>query len=220
MLTLSDLTQPAAVLAALDEFALKGQERFLADHGYGVASGYLVRHPRTGEWADSKAIAGVALGYQFPGSGGLRSIDFSGGQATVVRKLRQLGFEVQAIGQIAGEPWRVEEVALIVTDYLSMLTAELNGQAYNKSARRRALLARLPGRSDGSIEFKHCNISAVMLELGYPYVRGYKPRSNFQRQVLTDEVLAQVASFKQLDDVVLAAVQRPASAADLPDFAE
>lgn len=44
---------------------------------------------------DSKAIVGVARRYQFPSLGPLRSGDFSGGLATVKRKLDQLGFEVR-----------------------------------------------------------------------------------------------------------------------------
>lgn len=46
---------------------------------------------------------------------------------------------------------------------------------------RRRLRAILTGRSDGAIERKHQNISAVSIELGFPYVRGYKPLSNYQR---------------------------------------
>lgn len=58
---LSDLTSVAAVQAALDEFSASGQASFLERHGFGQASGYLVRNPHDGSWADSKAIAGVAL---------------------------------------------------------------------------------------------------------------------------------------------------------------
>ena len=35
-------------------------------------------------------------------------------------------------------------------------------------------------RSDGSIEFKHQNISAVLTQLGLPRINGYKPAWNFQ----------------------------------------
>jgi hypothetical protein len=38
----------------------------------------------------------------------------------------------------------------------------------------------LEGRSKGSVEFKHANISAVLTLHGYPYIGGYKPRFNFQ----------------------------------------
>lgn len=185
---LADLTDPAAVQAALDEFLRLGQQAFLQRHGFGRASGYVVRDPRSGQWADSKAIAGVAVGYQFPGDGGLQAAQFSGGTSTVVRRLQTLGFEVKQLVAIAGDDWRQSEVELVVSDYLAMLMLELAGQPFNKTAHRRQLQQRLPGRSSGSIEFKHANISAVMLELGYPYIRGYQPRSNFQRSVLVDAV--------------------------------
>ncbi len=91
-----------------------------------------------------------------------------------------------------------------------MLTMELTGQAYNKSEHRRALHQLLPGRSEGAIEFKHGNISAVMIELGYPYIRGYQPRKNFQRQALFDEVTRQIAARPQLEDAAVKAVELPA----------
>lgn len=136
----------------------------------------------------------------------------------MVRRLSALGFEVRPLKALAGEDWQPEEVAIIVADYLSMLMQELAGQPYNKTAHRRQLLQRLPGRSDGSVEFKHANISAVMLELGYPYIRGYQPRSNFQRSVLIDEVQRQVWGLRALDALTLSAVERPAVPADHVDF--
>jgi hypothetical protein len=57
-----------------------------------------------------------------------------------------------------------------------------------------------------------------MLELGYPYLRGYKPRANFQRSVLVDEVAMQVSRAALLDDVALSAAQRPATTAEVRDF--
>ena len=77
--------------------------------------------------------------------------------------------------------WSTEEVELVVADYLAMLENELKGRPYDKSERRRRLLPLLNGRSEGSVEFKHQNISAVLIALGFPYISGYKPRSNFQR---------------------------------------
>lgn len=218
--SLADLSDPAAVQAALDEYLSVGQEVFLDRHGFGRASGYVVRDPRSSQWADSKAIAGVALGYQFPAEGGLRASQFSGGNATVVRKLASLGFDVGPLDAKAGLDWQRDEVTLIVSDYLAMLMLELAGQPYNKTAHRRQLQQRLPARNESSIEFKHANISAVMLELGYPYIRGYQPRSNFQRSLLVDEVQRQVTHHRSLDDLTLSAVERPAVVADHTDFAK
>lgn len=218
--TLADLSDPGAVQAALDEYLRLGQEGFLRKYGFGRASGYLVRDPLSRQWADSKAIAGVAVGCQFPAEGPLRSEQFSGGIQTVVRRLKALGFEVRALDTKTGDDWSHEEVEMIVADYLSMLLQELAGQSYNKSTHRRLLQQRLPARSEGSIEFKHANISAVMLELGYPYIRGYLPRSNFQRDVLVDIVRRQVGEHHQLDDLTLSAVERPAVTAEVADFSK
>jgi hypothetical protein len=58
--------------------------------------------------------------------------------------------------------WSDIEVELIVVDYLSMLQMELAGQPFSKTEHRRKLHPLLNNRSDGSIEFKHQNISAVL----------------------------------------------------------
>jgi len=217
--TLADLTDPAAVQAALDEFLRLGQTAFLERHGFRRASAYVVRDPLSGQWADSKAIAGVAVGKQFPNDGVLGAAQFSGGISTVVRRLETLGFEVRPLDERTGEDWSRHEVELIVSDYLGMLMSELAGQPYNKAAHRRQLQTQLPGRSEGSIEFKHANISAVMLELGYPYIRGYQPRMNFQRDRLFDVVLSLVGQRRELEDVTQSAVERPAVPSDRADFA-
>lgn len=54
------------------------------------------------------------------------------------------------------------------------------GQKYNKSAHRKALLKQLNGRSDGAVELKHQNISAVLRDLDCFWIPGYKPRGNYQ----------------------------------------
>lgn len=113
--------------------------------------------------------------------------------------------------------WSREEVEAIVADYLQMLTMELAGQAYNKAQHRRQLGAKLNNRSDGSIEFKHCNISAVMIELGFPYVRGYQPRGNYQN-LLIEVTSQQVSLYPLLDQTALAAVQQPAASPQHIDF--
>jgi hypothetical protein len=113
--------------------------------------------------------------------------------------------------------WSREEVEAIVADYLQMLTLELTGQTYNKSEHRRRLQTVLNGRSDAAIEFKHCNISAAMLDLGFPYIAGYKSRVNYQAllAVVAEE---QVRGKKALDQAALAAVQQPAIVPPLMDF--
>lgn len=104
--------------------------------------------------------------------------------------------------------WSREEVEATVADYLAMLTSDLAGVAYNKAAHRRALVVRLEGRSEQSIEFKHANISQVLIELGLPYIPGYKPRSNYQ-QLLYEIVADRVASNTELAAVAAASADAP-----------
>lgn len=86
------------------------------------------------------------------------------------------------------DSWSKIEVALIVADYFNMLIKELNRIPYKKAAHRRQILPLLNNRSEGSIEFKHQNISAILINLGRPYITGYLPRYNYQN-LLEDEVI-------------------------------
>lgn len=80
--------------------------------------------------------------------------------------------------------WSWFECEALVADYFQMLTAELIGDSYSKTKYRDALLVLLPDRSKGSVEFKHQNVSAVLVDLGLPYIKGYKPRFNYQDQLV------------------------------------
>lgn len=91
---LAQLTSRDAVLAAIRQFDNLGREQFLELYGFGPARTYLLRHD--GRNYDSKAIVGVAFGYQFPERGPLKSDEFSGGEASVRRALERLEFDVVA----------------------------------------------------------------------------------------------------------------------------
>ena len=91
-----------------------------------------------------------------------------------------------------GNAWDWLECEAVVTDYFAMMELELKGKSYNKTHFRKTLLPKLSNRSDGAIEFKHQNISAVLIELGYPYISGYKPAFNYQHQ-LKEVVLMRLA---------------------------
>lgn len=114
--------------------------------------------------------------------------------------------------------WSREEVEAIVADHLQMLALQLAGQTVNKSEHRRRLQAKLNGRTEGSIEFKHCNITAVLLDLGFPTLIGYQPRSNYQG-LLGTIVAEQVRALPLLDQAAQAAVEQPAIAPIGLDFA-
>src|ERR1700738_4743910 len=82
-----------------------------------------------------------------------------------------------------GIPWQDDELDAIVADFFAMLAADLAGQQYVKSSHSQALMAQI-GRTHRSVEFKHQNISAVLDELGMPWIRGYIPKRNYQGAIL------------------------------------
>ncbi|MCP3685562.1 MAG: DUF3883 domain-containing protein [bacterium] len=84
--------------------------------------------------------------------------------------------------------WTDSEVEAIVKDYFDMFICELQGKPYNKSKHRQKLSEQLNNRSHGSIERKHQNISAVLIEQRLPYISGYKPLRNYQRTLLPEAI--------------------------------
>ena len=112
----------------------------------------------------------------------------------------------------AGSVWSAAEIDLIVAEYFWMLEAELEGRGFNKRERNRGL-RELIQRSHASIEFKHRNISAVLAELGRPWIAGYKPGANYQR-VLIDGVERYMDSHRDFLDLGTVAVP-PAAEADI-----
>jgi hypothetical protein len=162
------------------------------DHSFGQPTGYELVHD--GKRYAPKAVVGLACRYSVGRI--LTPEEFSGGEASGQANfvLRKLGFTVVRKGEETAEEekpahkdWTEQEVGLIVADYFDMLEAEVLGKSFKKSEHRKALSPKLQGRSDGSIEFKHQNVSGVLVELGLPYIEGYKPRSNYQG-ILANEV--------------------------------
>lgn len=115
------------------------------------------------------------------------------------------------------DDWSRAEVESIVSDYLSMLGSELAGTPYNKTAHRRVLKPFLAGRSDQSIEFKHQNISAALLDAGFPYINGYKPRSNYQA-LLAEVVMERLNRASGLLEVAAADADRPMVVPEVEDI--
>ncbi len=81
-----------------------------------------------------------------------------------------------------GTDWQEDELDAIIADYFAMLAAHLSGQPYVKARHSGALMAQI-GRTHRSVEFKHQNISAVLDELGMPWIPGYKPKRNYQNAI-------------------------------------
>jgi len=116
-----------------------------------------------------------------------------------------------------GGDWTRKEVEATVEDYLSMLASELAGTAYNKAAHRRALLPKLNGRSEASVEFKHANISAILQEAGMPAIVGYKPRSNYQ-SLLAEVIADKLEQRTQLQQLAAADADRPIVPPEVEDI--
>ena len=85
---------------------------------------------------------------------------------------------------MADGAWADDENDLIVADYFAMRATDIAGRPYSKAEHRRLLLPRLRNRSQGAIEFKHQNISAVLKGLGEDWIVGYKPAFNFQMSLV------------------------------------
>ena len=78
-----------------------------------------------------------------------------------------------------GTHWQDDELDAIVADYFDMLAADLAGRPYVKSRHSAALMEQI-GRTHRSVDFQHQNISAVLDELGMPWISGYIPKRNYQ----------------------------------------
>jgi hypothetical protein len=79
--------------------------------------------------------------------------------------------------------WTDEELDLIIADYFAMLDHEAASKPYTKAEHNRLLQSYID-RTEGSIEFKHQNISAVLLKLRLPTIAGYVPAANYQKAII------------------------------------
>jgi hypothetical protein len=111
---------------------------------------------------------------------------------------------------VAGEDWSREEVVATVDAYLAMLGQELRELPFNKRDVRRRLQPALNNRSESAIEKKNQNISAILHELGFPSIHGYKPLSNYQG-LLFDVIRARVLHASELVAATHARSQEPIS---------
>jgi 5-methylcytosine-specific restriction protein A len=88
---LANLTREA-VIRAIAEYDAIGSDAFLGRYGYRPPRSYFLVHE--GRRYPSKAIVGVAHGHVSAGFTPLRAAEFSGGEKTVARILKGLGFEI------------------------------------------------------------------------------------------------------------------------------
>ncbi len=150
------------MLTTIREFDALGRDQFLQKYGYGSATEYFLVF--NGKKYDSKAIAGVAVGKQFPARGPMRNNEFTGGLNSVVSKLRQLGFEVTT------------EAARITAEDIKLLRESRRHARYaDLSVEERTAYERL------STSLKRLG-DIVVEELGGSQVYTNKPTSGFHLQ--------------------------------------
>jgi hypothetical protein len=114
--------------------------------------------------------------------------------------------------------WSREEVEATVSDYFEMLAMELRLEPFNKSEHSHNLQKLLNGRTIRAIEAKHQNISAVLIELGCPYIAGYKPYSHYQgmlRSVVADRLAVDDSLQLAAESAVTHEINQPPTVADV-----
>ena len=153
-------------MAEYDEL---GQDAFLDRYGYRRSRIY--RLVEDGRSYDSKAIVGAAHRFIGPEFDALKPSEFSGGAATVARKLRSLGFEIREATP-AESGWTEEERLLALDLYLRhgvgsatdqhtiALSEELNRRAFHPDAGSRPDF-----RNANGVNLKLANFAA--LDPGY-----------------------------------------------------
>jgi hypothetical protein len=97
-------------------------------------------------------------------------------------------------------PLSTAEVEATVDAYFQMLRHELAGQPYVKADYNRRV-QKLTGRPRTAVEFKFQNVSAVLVNYGQVYIRGYLPAQNYQL-ALEKAVLEWLAGSNDLVEVV------------------
>lgn len=111
-MSLANLTS-AAVASAIAEYDALGRDAFLATYGFGDAKKYWIIHD--GNRYPSKAIAGAA--HKFVDGHALSAAIFSGGENTVAKKLRDLGFTLETPSR--NPDWNKDEIILALDLYFT-----------------------------------------------------------------------------------------------------
>jgi len=138
------ITDPAAVLAAIAEFDLKGRDEFLANYRFGKSLSYFLEHE--GEKYDAKAVLGAAFAHQFPAERALSNKEFDGGMETE-RALTRLGFTVvrEATRMIWGRAALNERVSRLGGGRVEL---DAMGRSRRSKPKKKP---QLPKRRDGTI---------------------------------------------------------------------
>ncbi len=74
------------------------------------------------------------------------------------------------------------------------------------------------GKTRGSVEWKFCNISYLLEEMGHPIVSGYKPARNAQRGSLYQEIGRHLETTQY--PPIFVAIEQDVEASSAFDFAK
>jgi hypothetical protein len=117
-------------------------------------------------------------------------------------------------------PWTTAEIEATVAAYFEMLRLELSGVPYVKAEYNDRVRRMLDDRSKAAVEYKFQNMSAVLVNHGQVYVRGYLPAQNFQR-ALESAVLEWLEGHDDLVEVAdRSPVLNPTPPSRIPAFSD
>lgn len=164
------LSDPNAVLSAIAEFDSIGREQFLEKYGYGKAREYVLLH--NGKQYDSKAIIGVAFGYQHGKP--LNGAQFNGGKNTVQKKLKSLGFVVASSAALNSSRLTEETSS---KELWEGGTVEVHVNRYERSDTARAECISAHGTACSICEFDFADIYGIEFS-GFIHVHHVVPLSH------------------------------------------
>ena len=117
---------------------------------------------------------------------------------------------------VEGRAWTRREVELGECPSAHAADAA-HGPDVEQGLNNQQLQTMLPARSKASIEYKHCNISAVLVESGVPPLAGCRPSFNYQ-QLLVPSCFGGHRTRRSFDEAALRQVETPAEAPLLDSF--
>lgn len=109
--------------------------------------------------------------------------------------------------------WHHDEIMRAVEAYFQMFRMDMAGIKFNKNAKYREVAA-IINRTAPSVSMKMSNISAVLVKLGWPYLKGLKPMSNYQGDL--EIAVAEYISSVDDSDFLLSAQAGVASSLNSP----
>jgi len=176
-MSLSQLTSPTAVRMAIAECDRLGPELFRRKYGFGPARTYFLKYE--GKQYDSKAIAGVAHGYQYPIKGPLTAGEFTGGRLyfDAGGRLVKIGFEVATMERPEGD-WTLHEYDVTVKAYFECLRLKLAGKEFDRGGIQNSV-AQAIGQTRGAVDNEFQRIDGILREAELPSLND-SPKTDWQ----------------------------------------